>query len=771
MHDRSPHAIVPSDPRNDVVVLGSSQYAPFAPAQPEQMNILKIVHSSLRGRYPVVITLALLFAAAGAVGGFMLGEPKYRSEALVRIQPRLPRILHESEQTVVTPMFASFVNTQANLLMQDRVITRAINSDKWKELGRTNTPRDVAAFRDSLRVNTNREAPELIAVSFTDRESAAAKNGLDQVLKAYEAIFGARQSDEVKNLQFSILEPEQRAQRDKIAKLREDIRKEVAEYGTEDLTELHNMKMQQFVGMERMISELELRIAEQAPAANSTSAEGGSADPTASTAQATAEQIAAVDRLMNEYVSRRREMDRELSSLQSRGFGAGHDAVKQVKSEIASLDKLINEYTTLWNTTQASRPLPGTPSGTIPAGEPIELTRARLTALQEQANTWRQEAVALGNKRLVIEGKQREIADAERRLEEVTRRLDEINIESKVEQTIGRIEVIYPDSAPSTPTVDPRKKYAILGGGAAGGAVVCLAFLIGLIDRRCRYSDEVDRTVDGKLLACLPVMDSNTAEMETMAAVHAVHRVRAQMQIVSPEFRTVAVTSANAGDGKTSVCLALGISFANVGRRTLIIDLDLVGHGLSSRMRMTAGSGVLDALNTSSPEGLARPSHVPMLDILPVGGGGDWSPARLRREEIQALLRNAAEIYDTVLIDTGPLLGSLEANFVCSSADAVLVIVGRGQSRTLVQRVLQNVRELNANLLGVVFNRAKDTDFRSSTVSASVRSVRDHPGASGNGKASRGRADVDPLADAVFVDALHADQHVRGDQEKPSHVA
>jgi Mrp family chromosome partitioning ATPase len=488
-------------------------------------------------------------------------------------------------------------------------------------------------------------------------------------------------------------------------------------------------------------------------------------------AQATAEQIAAVDRLMSEYVSRRREIDRELASLQSRGFGAGHDSVKQVKSELSSLDRLISEYTTLWNSNQAVRQAADGAPGVVPLGEPIEVTRARLAALHEQANGWRQEAVTLGNKRLIIEGKQREIADAEKRLEEVTRRLDEINIESKVEQTIGRIEVIYPESAPSTPTVDPRKKYAILGGGAAGGAVVCLAFLIGLIDRRCRYSDEVDKTVDGKLLACLPVMNSDTAEMETMAAVHAVHRVRAQMQIVSPEFRTVAVPSANAGDGKTSVCLALGISFANVGRRTLIIDLDLVGHGLSSRMRMTAGAGVLDALTASSPDGLTRPSHVPMLDILPVGGGGDWSPARLRREEIQALLRNAAELYDTVLIDTGPLLGSLEANFVCASADAVLVIVGRGQSRTLVQRVLQNVRDLNANLLGVVFNRAKDTDFRSSTVSASVRSVRDHPGASSNGKESRNRADVDPLADAVFVDALHADQHVHGGQGKASPAA
>lgn len=757
MPERPDNAIVPVDPRADVLVVGSSHYAPY-PATPsahaEQPNILRVVHGSLRGRYPLVIALALVAAVAAGAAGFFAGRPMYRSEALVRIQPRLPKILHESEQTAITPMFTSFVNTQANLIQQERVITRAINSDKWRALGRPSLPEDVANFRRSIRVNTSRESPELITVSFTDAESQAAKVGLDEVLKSYETIFGGADT-QVKDLQFSILEPEQRSQREKIATLREEIRKEAAEYGTEDLTELHNMRMQQLVGILRLISELELAIAERAPVSGQ---ERPDEPADASAKPATPDEIAAVDRLMAEYMTRRREMDRELTSLQSRGVGASHDSVKLIKGEMSALDTLITDYTTLWNSTRTLRP-EAVPGDVALAGESLAQLQARLSLFRDQAERSRQDAVSIGNKRLTIDSKRREITDAQARLAEVTRRLEEINIETKVEQAIGRIEVLYPDSAPRVPTVDPRKKYAVMGGGLAGGAVLAIAFLIGLIDRRCRYSDEVNKSVEGRLLACLPVMTPTTAEEETVAAVHSVHQIRAQMQIVSPDHRTIAITSANAGDGKTSVCLSLGISFANVGRRTLLVDLDFIGHGLSSRLHMCQGVGVVEALAAGTPEGFVRPSHVAGMDVLSVGAAGDASPARLRREEIHTLLRAAARLYDTVLVDTGPLLGSLEANFVCASADGVLLIVGRGQSRVLIKRVIQQLRDINARLLGVVFNRARDTDFRSSTVSASVRSVRSvrdgRP--SSNGTSPRKPTSIDPLADAVFVDAQDAE--------------
>ena len=76
------------------------------------------------------------------------------------------------------------------------------------------------------------------------------------------------------------------------------------------------------------------------------------------------------------------------------------------------------------------------------------------------------------------------------------------------------------------------------------------------------------------------------------------HQIRTMLQINSgmEDRRVFAVTSASPGDGKTSLTLALGLSYAACGTRTLLIDCDLVGAGLTSRMNISTAEGVLEAI-------------------------------------------------------------------------------------------------------------------------------------------------------------------------------
>jgi Mrp family chromosome partitioning ATPase len=94
---------------------------------------------------------------------------------------------------------------------------------------------------------------------------------------------------------------------------------------------------------------------------------------------------------------------------------------------------------------------------------------------------------------------------------------------------------------------------------------------------------------------------------------------------------------------------------------------------------------------------------------------------------VRGLLDFCRQRYEIVMVDTGPVLGSLEANYVCSVADGVVLVVGRGQSRTHVQRAIETLGSLKARVMGVVFNRAEASDFLRSATSASFRSVRDEP--------------------------------------------
>jgi len=85
-------------------------YGALPPAEQQVENPLLMVHRRLRGRYPLAIALAILFAIPGAYVGWNLKKPKYLSTGIIRVAPTLQPILyHESPENEVPPMFDAFV--------------------------------------------------------------------------------------------------------------------------------------------------------------------------------------------------------------------------------------------------------------------------------------------------------------------------------------------------------------------------------------------------------------------------------------------------------------------------------------------------------------------------------------------------------------------------------------------------------------------------------------------------------------------------------------
>jgi capsular exopolysaccharide synthesis family protein len=262
-------------------------------------------------------------------------------------------------------------------------------------------------------------------------------------------------------------------------------------------------------------------------------------------------------------------------------------------------------------------------------------------------------------------------------------------------------------------------------GGALLPAVVVL--LLSLLDGRFRYSDEANSDLAGiPLLGILPNLpDLLTDPTQAATAAHCVHQIRTILQITghSTERRVFAITSASPGDGKTSLTLALGLSFSASGSRTLLVDGDLIGGGLTARLNVNAEHGILEAMASRDIAPFIRTTDVADLSFLPVGramGGytGTISPAAVRR-----LVDEARKQFDVILIDTGPILGSIEASPVAVASDGVVLCVSRGQQRQLVDRALAHLHAIGGKLAGVVFNRAQAHDFERSTNRLGLSSV------------------------------------------------
>jgi capsular exopolysaccharide synthesis family protein len=308
---------------------------------------------------------------------------------------------------------------------------------------------------------------------------------------------------------------------------------------------------------------------------------------------------------------------------------------------------------------------------------------------------------------------------------------------------------------PLTPTIDKRKQMALAGFVVGGGLPVGLILLMGLIDARYRYSEEAsDSGVSGlTLLGILPNLPDRLSDPgQASIAAHCVHQIRTMLQINNNEDRRAfSVTSASSGDGKTSLTLALGLSFAASGSRTLLIDSDLVGAGLTARLGMNGPEGILEAMTNGNLLEYTKTTDVSDLAILPVGlaqlhHAGIFSPAAVRR-----LINEAKKHFEVILIDTGPILGSIEATPVTSASDGVILTVARGQQRPLVDKALTHLRSIGARVAGVVFNRAQAKDFEQSISGISMRSASRSANGNAHSRANQAKdaGQYGPVARAV----------------------
>jgi Mrp family chromosome partitioning ATPase len=182
--------------------------------------------------------------------------------------------------------------------------------------------------------------------------------------------------------------------------------------------------------------------------------------------------------------------------------------------------------------------------------------------------------------------------------------------------------------------------------------------------------------------------------------------------------RAYLVSSASPQEGKTSLCLALGLSFTASGARTLVIDADLVGKGLTRGLRAEGVPGFREALRTGRLSATERPDG---LSVLTAGDSDAAEISKISSNAIRRLLDEARKHFDTILIDSGPILGSVEATVTAREVDGVIVTIARGQEPSLVERALQHLDALGAKVVGAVFNRARIHDFYRSFRSSSIK--------------------------------------------------
>ena len=277
---------------------------------------------------------------------------------------------------------------------------------------------------------------------------------------------------------------------------------------------------------------------------------------------------------------------------------------------------------------------------------------------------------------------------------------------------------VVPQSASS-----PRRlNYAFAGlvlGVILGSA---LALLIESLDETVRSAEDVRRAAGLSTVGAVSAMSRRvgrdararalvTSEQASSSVGEQFRSIRTGVLAGAPwkdqdRGGVVIVTSANMGEGKTTVALNTAQAFARLGDPVVVVDADLRRGAIHKLFDVPISPGLVELLEGEAKlEDTIRPTKVPNLFVLP-GGRETVRPAELlASEKAHAVIRDLRDSYATVWIDAPPIVPVADTRNLTSVADMLLIVVKPFETgHRALQRTCELLRASNAPVMHVVLN-------------------------------------------------------------------
>jgi len=438
---------------------------------------------------------------------------------------------------------------------------------------------------------------------------------------------------------------------------------------------------------------------------------------------------------MGQYQMRLADLRRELADANT-SLTAAHPRVKRLQAQIEELESAQSrEHTNILNR--------------IRTDYETALHRER----QLVAGFASQSKALSGQDQKLIRYKmlQREV-DTYRKLYETTlQRGREASVASALRPISARlVDSARPPRLPSKPNLTLNLTFGLLGGVVAGMGLVLLRERT---DTRIRAPGSMSLQFDLRELGVIPcakadpelstswkpsmslpaaVFPANprTADVPGVQTIDALELTtwNRRASLLAESFRTtltsilmsgqnghdrqvILVTSPSPREGKSTVVTNLALALAEIHQRVLLVDADLRRPRLHTIFGQANTWGLSDLLREKTPcaeylaEALARKTHVPGLFFIPSGTGSVSVSRLLYSARMAELINRLRNDFDSVLIDTPPVLSVADARVLSRLVDAVVLVFRAGQTRREAATMAVNLFEADGiPVLGTVLN-------------------------------------------------------------------
>lgn len=342
----------------------------------------------------------------------------------------------------------------------------------------------------------------------------------------------------------------------------------------------------------------------------------------------------------------------------------------------------------------------------------IEVLRTKLTNAEFQL--------------LSLRPKQKEYEDL------VTKQLNQQSTIKDLRQEAFKVRSYKPElnldtleAARSEGRVAPNRPLMVAA-GVIGGFMLAgvLVFFLGKLDDRLEMAEDIERELQEHVLGQIPkVTNSPTGQgrfLITDLGLHdmfceSLRGVRSAFNYYNKgqsKTRSVVVTSAVPGDGKSTITVNFAATLAMAGHKVLVIDADLRRGSVNEFFDVKRAGGLSDVLSGRVHWlDVTRESSIPNLDIITTGKY-PMNPGELLASPVVATMIKEAEAeYDFVIVDCPPFIAIDDAFSIFEHVDTGLFVIRSGQtSMRFIKNALHELDKRGQAILGIILNGITTSD-------------------------------------------------------------
>jgi polysaccharide biosynthesis transport protein len=670
---------------------------------------------ALRRRYKLAVGAGLTLAAIVAAGVWYFFPPsKYTARALLLVSSSNPKVIFKTQENLVE--FQVYQKTQLTVVKNRTVLNAALNDPKVSKLSSVRDQVDPVLWLEKqiqadfqgevFRISMSGEKPEDLAILVNAVKDAYMKNVVDQEFKDRFA-----RRDELQKI-YDEYEKKLEQKRGELKKLTQKVGskdKQTIQYAQqlslESLQTVRREMIQIQSELRRVKAELEIRLAQE---------KSGPVSPPL--AEST------IQHFINDDAEVKKQ-NGEIARLNRKKADADRVARSPTDpSRVAAAKSLANAQKELDKRVMAIRSQVLEKVGGIgPDGEDLEVRglRDRIRVLEELGKVTQAifdaqsaENQEISQDTIYIDTIEDAILHADSAARRIGEELEVLNVELRAR---SRIQPLESADAPRKEE-DKRVSMAGMAGfGTFGIFVLGVAFLE-FRTRRISSIDEVTQGLGLRVMGSLPPIRNpgrRTARIgggsdpyRGNVLTESIDSIRTMILHSTGErsLRTIMVTSASSGEGKTSLACHLATSLARAGMKTLLIDCDLRKPTIHRLYDLPPTPGFSEFLRgEATADQVLRTTTADGPNLITAGACDHSALRALAQAPTGTIFDVFARSHDIIVLDTSPVLPVTDTLLVGRHVDAVVYSVLRDVSRlpwTLA--ALGRLRSLNIRILGAV---------------------------------------------------------------------